>query len=214
LLSKHETSEDYSSWLIPAVSAILDQSSIAFGDVDLLAVATGPGSFTGIRVGLTAVKAWAEVYRTPVVGVSRLEAMASCAMNGEKLVAAFYDAHRGQIFAGLYRQHDDSLELIEVEAVQAPQEFLNWVSLKAAGLSVRWVSLDPELVSNLDGWKARESLGDSMDLSSCALATAIGELGKKRAERRQFTDPLQLDANYVRRSDAEILWKGWTTYGR
>ena len=67
-----------------------------------LAVSTGPGSFTGVRVGFATVKAWAEVYGTRVVGVSRLESMARVG-DRSGLVAASYDAQRGQIFGGLYR---------------------------------------------------------------------------------------------------------------
>ena len=75
-LEKHESSEDYSSWLLPAVDRGLQGAGAKLREVGLLAVAAGPGSFTGVRVGLTAVKAWAEQFGIKVVGVSRLEVMA------------------------------------------------------------------------------------------------------------------------------------------
>ena len=78
-LEAHETTEDYSTWLLPAVRRCLLTAGAALEDVGLLAVATGPGSFTGLRVGLTTVKAWSELYGKPVVGVSRLEVMARTA---------------------------------------------------------------------------------------------------------------------------------------
>ncbi len=59
---RHESSEDYSSWLLPAVGACLAEAGVGMAGVDLLGVCTGPGSFTGVRVGLTTVKAWAEVH--------------------------------------------------------------------------------------------------------------------------------------------------------
>src|SRR5450432_2636551 len=122
----HSQEEDYSSWLIPAVEDALTESGKVFTDLDLLAVATGPGTFTGVRVGLCSVKAWAEVHGKPVVGVSRLEAMARSAA-GEGLVTASYNAHRGQVYAGLYRGNVGRLEAIGTEMVISPAEFLGYV---------------------------------------------------------------------------------------
>ena len=62
----HDTSHDYSEWLLPAVDELLGASRMRMAELDLLAVSTGPGSFTGVRVGLTTVKAWVEVYGKPV----------------------------------------------------------------------------------------------------------------------------------------------------
>src|ERR1700745_1447675 len=72
----HETGEDYSSWLLNAISDLLRAAGLALSEMDAYAVTAGPGSFTGVRVGLTTVKAWAEVYGKPVAAVSRLAALA------------------------------------------------------------------------------------------------------------------------------------------
>ena len=72
----HETNEEYSSWLLPAAYEVLKRAGLRMADVGGYAAAAGPGSFTGVRVGLTTVKAWAEVYGKPVAAVSRLEAIA------------------------------------------------------------------------------------------------------------------------------------------
>jgi len=205
-LRLHEEQE-YSSWLLPAVEELLAESAEVYSDLELLSVANGPGSFTGVRVGLCAVKAWSEVYRLPVVGVSRLEAMARQSPAAE-WVAATYDAHRGQVFAGLYRRTGGELELVEAEMVIAPEEFLSWVKVRANGEKVQWLSLDPELFTGLSSWKELEATGASLTKSEAGLANLIGELGERKAARGEFTEVLQLDANYVRRSDAEIYWKG------
>jgi hypothetical protein len=73
---------------------------------------------------------------------------------------------------------------------------------------VSWVSLDPELVTSLPRWSKRSGRGDTMTQCSPDLAIAIGRLAEERARNGIFSDPLELDANYVRRSDAEIFWKG------
>lgn len=199
--------EDYSSWLLPAVERSLAESQRNFAALDLLAVATGPGSFTGVRLGLCAVKAWAEVYGTKVVGVSRLEALAKC-VTEDGWVTATYDAHRGQIFAGLYRRTQSKLERAEVELVSAPEDFLALVRDRADGAPVNWVSLDPRLVSGLPSWKDLQASGSKLWPCGPHLANSIGEIAEEKAARGEFTDVVELDANYIRRSDAEIFWRG------
>jgi tRNA threonylcarbamoyladenosine biosynthesis protein TsaB len=201
----HET--DYSSWLLPAVENALEESGKTFEGLDLFAVSVGPGSFTGVRVGLCTVKALAEVYGKKVIGVSRLEALAWGASN-DGLVAVSYDAHRGQAFGGLYRKEGKELSLVGEEMVIAPEEFLAIVRERCEGTAVQWISLDPGLFLGLAAWSAYEREGATLKHASAELANRIGEIAEERAARGEFTDILQLDANYVRRSDAEILWKG------
>src|SRR5437868_14403718 len=105
----HATAEDYSSWLLPAVARTLATANLNMRDVDLYAAAAGPGSFTGVRVGLTTVKASSEVYARPIAAVSRLEALAAEGTGSAPCVAAFIDARRDQILASLYRRQVESL---------------------------------------------------------------------------------------------------------
>jgi len=189
------------------------------GAVELYAAAAGPGSFTGVRVGLTTVKAWCEVYRKPVVGISRLEALALCgrpktrragaARGGPAdLWAAFYDAQRGQIFGALYREVSRRLKRIGDEMVIAPEAFLELAAREAEEGVIHWVSLDARIITGLNGWSERQRRGDDIQERSPELAGEIGRIAEERAARGEFSDPLELDANYVRRSDAEIFWKG------
>jgi tRNA threonylcarbamoyladenosine biosynthesis protein TsaB len=207
---RHDSTEDYSSWLLPAVDSALRAASLTFRDVDLIAVATGPGSFTGVRVGLTSAKAWGEVYKIPLVGVSRLEAIANRAAAGTPWTAAFFDAHRGQIFAALYRSTDHKLELVESDVVTAPRDFLNAVNAHSGEAAVRWISLDPQLLTTLPEWNSHAARKEQIELCPSELAGAIGEMAEERLRRGLTTDALHLDANYVRRSDAETFWKGPT----
>lgn len=176
--------------------------------VDLLAAATGPGSFTGLRVGLSTVKAWAEVYGKPIVGVSRLEAMARSLQNSASFVAACYDAQRGQLFGALYRSVPGQFSRIGEELVIAPEDFVERVDGHADGEVVSWISLDPDLIKNLGSFQGRIAVGDSISVCTPDLATSIASLAEERAREGKFSDVLTLDANYVRRSDAEIFWKG------
>jgi tRNA threonylcarbamoyladenosine biosynthesis protein TsaB len=210
----HVDRSDYSEWLLRTVQQVLDSAATRMEAIELLAVATGPGSFTGVRVGLTTVKAWAEVYGKPVVGVSRLEALASSEKGRGGLVAACYDAQRAQVFGGLYRCLSGRLAKVGDELVLAPEAFLELVINQAGDETVSWVSLDPELVTGLSAWKERSEYGDTMRRSSAELADAIGWIAEERALAGEFTDPLELNANYVRRSDAEIFWKGPRAHAR
>ncbi len=192
----------------------MTESGIRMEEVELLGVSTGPGSFTGVRVGLTTVKAWAEVYGEKLVGVSRLEAIARCANTKAPWVAACYDAQRGQMFAALYRQKEGAWERVDDEMVIEASNFLEVAQELAKDERIDWVSLDPELITGLAGWKEREVAGDTMQRVEGNLADKIGEIAEERASKQEFTDPLELDANYVRRSDAEIFWKGPAGHAR
>lgn len=203
----HDTKEDYSTWLLPAVSGILRESGMSMDAVQVYAVATGPGSFTGVRVGLTTVKAWGEVYGRGIAAVSRLEAIAAHAQGAWGVVAALADAQRGQLFGAMYRNKDGKLELAEEELVIAPEEFVEWVTKQSGEERVSWVSTDPERITGVEGWVAREKMGEKIQRVSPILAPMIGRIGFGRAKENRLVDALGLDANYVRRSDADVLWK-------
>lgn len=196
----HDVDQDYSSWLLPAVEQTLREASRSMNDINVYAVASGPGSFTGVRVGLTTVKAWAEVYSRPIVALSRLEVLACQAVGDEPNVASFIDAQRGQIFAALYRRQVDSLIRIEDELFSTPVEFAAWVAERAVAAGVAWVSSDSSLTSELSG------VPRALQISP-VLAPLVGTIGIAKAQRGEFVDALKLDANYVRRSYVEVFPK-------
>jgi tRNA threonylcarbamoyladenosine biosynthesis protein TsaB len=207
-VAAHESTEDYSIWLLPAVSQVLSASSVGMAAVDAYAVAAGPGSFTGVRVGLTTVKAWSEVYRNSIAAVSRMEAVAAQATYEAPIVAAFADAHRGQVFGAVFRRKGAGLERIGDEMVIAPGKFVESAAELAQGGSIAWVSKDAGCVLGEEAWKVRERRGEKVEPVSSVLAPAIGRIGWAQLVAGRNTDALALDANYVRRSDAEIFWKG------
>jgi tRNA threonylcarbamoyladenosine biosynthesis protein TsaB len=210
----HTTAEDYSSWLLPAVTRVLTAAGLALRDLDLYAVAAGPGSFTGVRVGLTTVKAWSEVYGRRIAAVSRLEAIASESQAASSAyVAAFIDARRDQIFAALYRRQAALFERIDEEMVIAPDKFLDWCTARTGSEKIAWVSTDPNCLTQTRLWTSRFAGSETVQEVSPLLAPRIGQLGHRLALQNQVTDALSLDANYVRRSDAEIFWKGPPRHG-
>lgn len=197
--------EPYSSRLFRDVDRLLRESGVPPPAVDLYAVATGPGSFTGVRVGIAAVKAWAEVYAKPVAGVSAMEALAAQTASTEPLAAGVADAHRGLLFAGLYERRDGALRRRGDDVVLAPSESLAYLVEQARGTSfvIRTAAADAVCAALV----AHPARGARVEAADPALAPTIGRLAHARAQRGELMDALTLDAHYVRRSDAELLWK-------
>ncbi len=200
-----QVAETYSSRLFRHLEFLLHELSLDLKQVDLFAVAAGPGSFTGLRVGLTAVKAWAEVYRKPIAAVSALEAVAAQARGTYPLLVPVLDARRGQVYGGLYEHHDGELVRRGDEMVMTPSEFLEHLRTEAGETPLAFVTPTPEVV--VDAVTQSAFRASSIELVSTVLAPVIGRLGFARAQRSEVVDALTLDANYVRRSDAELLWK-------
>jgi tRNA threonylcarbamoyladenosine biosynthesis protein TsaB len=209
----HEGVEEYSSWVLPAVGRALLAGGKALRDVDLYAVSAGPGSFTGVRIGLTTVKAWGEVFGKPIVAVSRLEVLAGEALRrgGAKdatYVASFVAAQRDQIFGAHYKRVEERLILQGEELAGEPEDFLARVEEVCGRARVQWVSTDPTVVARSPTWFARTGRGDEIVTVACVLAPMIAKLGYRKAAEGSVVNALELDANYVRRPYVEVNWKG------
>jgi tRNA threonylcarbamoyladenosine biosynthesis protein TsaB len=206
--ANHDSDEEYSCWLLPAVHRVLQTARYALTDIDSFGVASGPGSFTGVRIGLTTVKAWNEVYGKPVAAVSRLKAIAWKGSGGHKYVAAFANARRGQVFGAVYREQEDGLVILGEEAVIAPAEFIQSAVEQARGERLAWATPDPDALIDTPEWREREKLGEKPQIVSPFLADTIARLAEIEISAGRAKGSLELEANYVRRTDAEVHWKG------
>jgi tRNA threonylcarbamoyladenosine biosynthesis protein TsaB len=210
-MEAHSTDEDYSSWLLPAVHRALNASRLSLAQLDGYAVCAGPGSFTGLRVGLTTVKAWSEIYGKPIAAVSRLAALAANPTAGpeigESFVAACINAHRGQLFAALYENSSHGIQPTGEESVISPSEFVLAVAKQAGDRKVRWRTPDPELFQSLPEWQDSAEGGHILETVQPPFADRLGLLAHRKLLVGDVTDAFSLDANYVRRSDAELFWK-------
>lgn len=210
-MEAHSIDEDYSSWLLPAVHRALNTSALSLAQLDGYAVCAGPGSFTGLRVGLTTVKAWSEIYGKPIAALSRLAALAANPTEGpeisEAFVAACIDARRGQLFAGLYGNSSHGTMPIGEESVISPSEFILAVRKQTDGRKVRWRTPNPELLQSLPEWQAAAAAGHVLETVQPPFADRLGLLAHRKFQAGDVTDAFSLDANYVRRSDAELFWK-------
>ena len=186
-------------------------------EVDLYAVSAGPGSFTGVRIGLTTVKAWGEVFGKPIAAVSRLEVLAGEAFRGgvkdATYVASFVASQRDQVFGAIYKRAGDDLLLQGEEMAAEPEEFLARVDELAGRRRVQWVSTDPTLLARSPAWFERAGRGEEIVTVACVLSPMIGRLGFRKAAKGNVVNALELDANYVRRPYVEVNWKGSSGLG-
>jgi tRNA threonylcarbamoyladenosine biosynthesis protein TsaB len=183
----------YSSRLVPAISDLLLRSNVGKPQLDGIAVVDGPGSFTGLRVGLSTVKALCEVLRKPLAAVSMLEALAdTIGRNGER-VMAILDAGRGELYLGEFQIERVNARLV-AECIKKRDEFLAHVP-SAPLRFVTPVSMIAEALA---------TTGSEVTLVSALQADAIGRIGIRKLLAGDDADPATLDANYIRRSDAEL----------
>ena len=161
--------------------------------IDCFAAASGPGSFTGVRVGLACIKGLAVALGKPAVAVSDLQAVAW--FGTAPLRAASIDARRGEVYGAVY---DAAGRLVCPEVVARLPLWLQ--SLPDAALE--FVCLDEP--PDLSGTRFAAARVTSAPRS---LAAAVARIAAERFDRGEAQDPAALDANYVRRSDAELFWK-------
>lgn len=192
--------------LFRSIEQALAEVGLRLADIDVYAVANGPGAFTALRVGLTVVKGLAEMNAKPVVAVSVLEAVAASA-TADGLLAPLVDAYRGQVFGGLYEKQDGEVRPRGRERVMTLEEFL--ASLQADGVRPGACTL---VSPQIERWAERLEVGDfrasRREGISPVLAEAVASRALQKLARGETLDALRLEANYVRRSDAELLWKG------
>jgi tRNA threonylcarbamoyladenosine biosynthesis protein TsaB len=180
------SSNGFAHVLFGALEQLLARHGLDWKTIDVFASASGPGAFTGVRIGLAAVKGLAEAAGRKVIPVSNLQALAWFGTG--PLRATLIDARRGDIFGAVY---GDTLDL-----------------------------LCPAVVMPLDAWLATLPAGDLEFISAgVALPPGVGPVpetprllagaiaGIAASRLHLALDPAAVDANYVRRSDAELRWK-------
>ena len=178
------------------LEALLGRHRVSVGDVDCFAAASGPGAFTGVRVCLACVKGLAEAAGKPAVAVSNLAAIAS--FGTAPLRAALLDARRSEIYAAVY---DAAGRLVGPETVAAPAR---WLEALPEGVEL----VSPDFSAFADALAASRVRDARRTTAPRALAAAIARIACRLWQAGQALDPATLDANYIRRSDAELLWKG------
>jgi tRNA threonylcarbamoyladenosine biosynthesis protein TsaB len=183
----------FSAQLVPQIATLLSKHGLSKKDIGAFAVAAGPGSFTGLRVGLAAIKALAEILHKPIAAVSRLEAVARSSRIGGRVLAAL-DAGRREIYLGEYEVAETARCV--GERLVPEEEFLT----EARGGAF---VLTPDSVI---AERARAA-GINVEEVPRPTSDAIARLGWEKIRSGLTISPEDLEANYIRRSDAEIFAK-------
>ncbi|MGI5922052.1 MAG: tRNA (adenosine(37)-N6)-threonylcarbamoyltransferase complex dimerization subunit type 1 TsaB [Syntrophomonadaceae bacterium] len=202
----------HSETLMPMIDKVLRDCECTLQDVSALAVTTGPGSFTGLRIGLATIKGLSLASQIPVIGISTLEVIAHNIIATEALVCPLLDARKQEVYTAIYDATGSVPVRLTAEVACSPQEFAD-MALATANEQDR-----KKLILLGDGYYPyqaffQEKLGEWLqDVPSHLMlprAAAMGSLARKKYNRKEFEDVFALSPRYIRLSEAEYrLGKG------
>lgn len=184
----------YSARLMPTVASLLEQNGFDNKDVGGFVVVSGPGSFTGLRVGLATVKGLCEILRAPLATVSMLEAVAVMHGRPGETVTTILDAGRSEVYVGEYGFTSGCAGL-EREYIVKIAEF----AAEASRIGGELLTPDASVAEFL------QSANVGVRLVAPVQADEIGRIGLRKLLAGDAADPASVDVNYIRRSDAEIF---------
>jgi tRNA threonylcarbamoyladenosine biosynthesis protein TsaB len=193
----------HSEQLMVAVDRVLKSSHTPLQEIDAFAISIGPGSFTGLRIGLSTVKAFALVTGRPVLPVSTLEAMANSLPFTTHPICPLLDAKRGEVYTALFTFiGTNKLQRLREDQVIAPLDLAQQITqptiLLGNGL-------------NRYGDQLRQSLGEKAILAPKHLwspsALQVAELAREQWREGHLPAPSSIVPHYLRRSEAEVKWE-------
>lgn len=191
----------HSQKIMPMIEEILSSCELKPEDIDLYGVAKGPGSFTGLRIGIATIKALAHVNNKPVVGVSTLDALAFNIPFGEGVIVPIMDAKRDRVFTAMYKWENGSFYVLEEPEVIEVDKLIEKLRKR-----------DELIIFNGDGtlvYKERllKNLGNKVILASkatnMARASSVAELALAKAQEGKTESYMELMPDYMRKSQAE-----------
>jgi len=198
------TNKNHSQRLMPMIDVLLKEAELRIESIDGVAVASGPGSFTGLRIGMTTGKALAWSLSKPVVGISSLDGIAFNAQGVAGTICPILNARRNQVYTALYKMDTGELERISDYMAVEPLELIKQLQ------SHEQVILLGDGVEEFASIFA-ESLGDRLMIPTSAnrlpRASHIAYLGWKRLLKGEIDDAVNLAPLYVREADAKNIFE-------
>ena len=186
--------------LLPALETLLLSTEMTMEEIDLLACTAGPGSFTGVRTGVSTVKGLALATSKPIVSVSTLEALAMNALPAAGLIGPLLDARREQVYAGLYRMGPDGFP--EVVMPDRLTDIAQWLRDLPDG-EIEWLG-DGALCYRDRILESRPGRCDPPESRRHRIrASAVGLIGVHRHSQGLCEDALTFSPKYLRLSAAE-----------
>jgi tRNA threonylcarbamoyladenosine biosynthesis protein TsaB len=202
--SSNTNHANHAEILLPLVERVLNRAALSLSDISAIAVSIGPGSFTGLRIGLSTAKGLAYGWDVPIVGVPTLLAIAARVTDWEGLICPFLDARKEEVYAALFNKKGDSLERLTEDRVSLPKEVIQRIQFYSdcgpCLLVGDGTKVYGELIKTALREKAFLTLGDAYP----STASAVARLGEERL-RHERPDPLgPLTPVYLRPSEAEL----------
>ena len=193
--------QTHSSRLLPGIDYLLKNTGLELKDLDAFAVINGPGSFTGLRIGLSVVKALADSTGKPVIPITAFDAWAEKHPEYQGTIVPFLDARRGEVYACVFERSGGTLSETIPGFVDKPGQILARITTEEALFTGDGVVLYRSLIQTPLHPRWRVAWSDSF------LGRPLARLALQRAQRQQFKTALDLQAYYIRKSDAELNWK-------
>ncbi len=191
----------HSQKLMPMIESLLDQLDMSVADMDGVAVTEGPGSFTGLRIGLATAKAFAHAHGLPVASISGLEGLANNVSFYEGLICPIMDARRQQVYTAVYKNVNGELEALETSCNILIDELID-----------RLAERDEPVMFLGDGIYTfkeiiQSRLGDRAHFApvhlSMQMASSVGALGLKKFANDFGIGYSEVKAEYLRKTEAE-----------
>ncbi len=192
---------NHSEKLMPMIDELLEKTETSIKEIDALAVGTGPGSFTGIRIGVSTAKGLALALGIPVAAVSSLKVLACNGMYSDMLVCPIMDARRNQVYSGIFRW--EGVELVEVLKEDAYDfEELLFV-LKNKDCPVLFLGQDVEKFKGQINEVLDEKGIAAMPQANFPRAASVAGLAIKKIEENELENAFTLRPVYLRQAEAE-----------
>lgn len=192
--------KNHSVRAMPAIDSLLKECDIVPQDLDKIIVATGPGSYTGVRIGVSIAKTLAWSLNIPIIGVSSLEALAANGRFFDGYICPLFDARRGQVYTGLYQSTDEGLIVIEEDQNVLLEDWAAFLKEKRKPI----LFLGNDVHIHLDTIK--EKLMEQAVIGKQPIqnprASELAFLGLNK----QASDVHVLVPNYIRLAEAEAKW--------
>jgi tRNA threonylcarbamoyladenosine biosynthesis protein TsaB len=192
----------HSEKLMAAMDHLLNDSGLTVSDMDGIAVSIGPGSFTGLRIGVSTAKGLSYASGRPVIGVPTLDALTLNVASSRHLICPILDARKGEVYTALYRPGGRLPEKIKDEIAIRPEELLDFIKEDAVFLGDGINAYGTLFKEKLKGLYHEAPLPLQVPRAS-----NVGILALERLKKGDSDDPFTLVPRYIRKSEAELKWK-------
>ena len=191
--------QTHSKHLMEVIKSVSLLSGIAISDLDGFAVTRGPGSFTGLRIGLSTVKGLAAASGKPIVGISSLKCLAIQSYVPSFSICPIIDARKGEVYWAFYRYQDSQLQQLYPEQVTPPGNILSDIHEPCV-----FVGNGAHLYQEVIGLELGNLAHFAPDSQSIIRGATVAFLSQNRFVKGNIDDSSSLAPCYIRRSDAEI----------